>query len=136
MTKSTVTKLFVGSLIAIMGGIFLMALGGLLALSGTTVTTSAGDVTGVSLSASAPQMLSLALVGVGILVAGGVAQFAAWIGAMMNTSRLEDKTWFILLLVLGLLSFGLVAMLVYVVAGPDGTEGTTTAQYPSPGGVA
>ena len=133
MTKSTVTKLYVGSLIAIMGGIFLMALGGLLALSGTTVITSAGDVTGVSLSASAPQMLSIALLGLFTVIAGGVAQFVAWIGALVNTSRLEDKTWFILLLVLGLLSFGLIAMLVYVVAGPDGTEIAPTAQHPAPG---
>ena len=63
-------------------------------------------------------MLSLVLAGLLIVIAGGVAQFVAWIGALMNTSRLEDKTWFILLLVLGLLSFGLIAMLVYVVAGP------------------
>ena len=133
MTKSSVTKLFVGGLIAIMGGIFLMALGGLLALSGTTFVTSSGEVTGVNFNASAPQMLSLVLAGLMIVIAGGVAQFVAWIGALMNTSRLEDKTWFILLLVLGLLSFGLVAMLVYVVAGPDGTESSTTARQPSPG---
>lgn len=133
MAKSTVTKLFVGSLIAIMGGIFLMALGGLLALSGTTLVTSGGDVTGVHVSGSAPQMLSIALAGLFVVIAGGVAQFVAWIGALMNTSRLDDKTWFILLLVLGLLSFGLIAMLVYVVAGPDGMEIPATGQHPSPG---
>ena len=133
MTKSTVTKLFVGSLIAIMGGIFLMALGGLLALSGTTLVTSSGEVTGVHFNASAPQMLSLVLAGLMIVIAGGVTQFVAWLGALMNTSRLEDKTWFILLLVLGLLSFGLIAMLVYVVAGPDGMEIPATGRHPSPG---
>jgi hypothetical protein len=30
--------------------------------------------------------------------------------------------WFIILLVLGLVSFGLVAMIAYVIAGPDGTK--------------
>ena len=42
-------------------------------------------------------------------------------GALLNTAQLEDKTWFIVLLVLGLLSFGLVAMIAYVIGGPDGT---------------
>ena len=51
--------------------------------------------------------------------------FVAWIGAVINTSRLEDKTWFLLLLLLGLFSFGFIAMLVYVIAGPDGTQAAT-----------
>jgi hypothetical protein len=55
------------------------------------------------------------------IVGGAIGQFIAWIGAVVNTSRLEDKTWFVVLLVLGLLSFGFIAMLVYVLAGPDGT---------------
>ena len=37
----------------------------------------------------------------------------------------KDKTWFVLLLVLGILSFGLVAMIAYVIAGPDGTRRPT-----------
>jgi hypothetical protein len=57
-----------------------------------------------------------------VTIGGGIGQFVAWIGAVINTSRLDEKTWFIVLLVLGLLSFGLVAMLVYVLAGPDGTQ--------------
>jgi hypothetical protein len=35
-----------------------------------------------------------------------------------------------LLLVLGLLSFGFIAMLVYVLAGPDGTEANTRHMQP------
>ena len=46
---------------------------------------------------------------------------SAWIGALVNTSALDDKTWFVILLVLGVLSFGFIPMLVYVLAGPDGT---------------
>ena len=33
---------------------------------------------------------------------------------MVNTARLEDKTWFVVLLVMGLLSFGFVAMVIYI----------------------
>ena len=68
-----------------------------------------------------PAAFGLALLGLLGIVAGGIGQFVAWIGAVVNTSRLDDKTWFVVLLVLGLLSFGFIAMLVYVLAGPGGT---------------
>ena len=56
---------------------------------------------------------------------GGLVQLAAWIGALVNTYRLQDKTWFAVLLAGGLLglAFGLLgfaAMVAYLVAGPDG----------------
>lgn len=54
---------------------------------------------------------------IGVFAAGLVV----WFGALINTSYLEDKAWFILLLVLGLLSFGFIAMIAYAIAGPDGT---------------
>jgi hypothetical protein len=52
---------------------------------------------------------------------GTVIAIAAWAAALLNTSRLEDKTWFTTLLVLGLVSLGWVAMFAYVAKGPDGT---------------
>jgi uncharacterized membrane protein len=59
----------------------------------------------------------------GLVIMGGlVGGLVSWIGALLNTAALADKTWFILLLVLGLLSFGLVAMIAYVIGGPDGTR--------------
>jgi hypothetical protein len=69
----------------------------------------------------------------GIAVLGGiVVQFVAWIGAVLNTNQLVDKTWFNVLLwcgiaaiVLSLLSglgalVGWGLMIVYLVGGPDG----------------
>ena len=66
-------------------------------------------------------MIGLMIVGTLAIVAGAIGQFVPWIGALLNTSRLDDKVWFIILLVVGLFSFGFIAMLVYVLAGPDGT---------------
>ncbi len=54
-----------------------------------------------------------------ITAAGTLAAVAAWGGALLNTSRLEDKSWFIALLGLGLVSLGWVAMIAYVLRGPD-----------------
>lgn len=131
MTKSTVTKMFVGSLVAMVAGLFVVAAAFVLALATGTFEMTGPDVTGFHLSASAPAALGLALIGALAIVVGGIGQFIAWIGAVVNTSRLDDKTWFVVLLVLGLLSFGFIAMLVYVLAGPDGTGAPDQSHRPA-----
>jgi hypothetical protein len=80
------------------------------------------DVVGVNSSAFTWTMIGLmALAGVA-MICGAIGGLVAWIGALLNTARLDDKTWFVLLLVLGLMSFGFVAMVAYVIAGPDATR--------------
>ena len=128
MTKSTVTKTFIGSLIAIVGGVVAMAIGLLVALTTGTFEMTGPDVTGFQLGSSTPEVVAFGIIGVIAIVAGGIGQFIAWIGALVNTVNLPDKTWFVVLLVLGLLSFGFIGMVVYILAGPDGTA---TTQQPS-----
>ena len=133
MTKSTVTKIFIGSLFAIVGGVVLLVAGLLLAYTSGAFIMRGPDVVGIHPSAFTWSMAGLAIVGILAVIGGALAQFVAWIGAVLNTSRLEDKTWFIVLLVLGLLSFGFIAMIVYLVAGPDGTR--QSAQQTNPLGA-
>jgi F0F1-type ATP synthase membrane subunit c/vacuolar-type H+-ATPase subunit K len=121
MTKSTVTRLFVGSLIAIVAGLILLATGLFVGYANGAFEMSGPDVSGIRSTPFAWSMVGLGLLGVLAIVGGGIGQFVAWIGAVLNTSRLEDKTWFVLLLVLGLLSFGFVPMVIYLFIGPDGT---------------
>ena len=92
------------------------------------------DVTGFQLSSSAPAAFGLAFIGLLGIIGGAIGQFAAWIGAVVNTARLEDKTWFVVLLVLGLLSFGFIAMVVFILVGPDGTA-TTRQPASQPAGT-
>ena len=55
------------------------------------------------------------------MAAGGViAGFIAWIGAVLNTWQLESKAWFVALVLTGIFNFGFIAMVIYVIAGPDG----------------
>jgi hypothetical protein len=61
-----------------------------------------------------------------VIAAGAIAALVSWVGALLNTVQLDDKTWFVLLLVLGLFSFGWVAMIAYVFWGPDSTRHGTT----------
>jgi len=63
---------------------------------------------------------------------GALGQFVAWIGALLNSAQLHDKTWFLVLLLVGLFSFGFIAMVVYVIAGPDGMEALSHALAGAP----
>jgi hypothetical protein len=130
MTKSTVAKIFIGSLFAIAGGVVLLAAGLVLAYANGSFIMRGPDVVGIHPSAFTWSMAGLAIVGILAVIGGALAQFVAWIGAVLNTSRLEDKTWFIVLLVLGLLSFGFIAMIVYLVAGPDGARQSAKVTNP------
>jgi len=122
MSKATVTRLFIGSVIAAGAGAILLIIAVGLAQANGLFVMNASNVVGVQ---GGP--LALALLGLGI--AGGLAIVGAmiggllsWIGALLNTSQLESKAWFLVLLLLGIFNFGFFAMIAYVIAGPDGTS--------------
>jgi hypothetical protein len=92
---------------------------------------SGPDVTGVHSTPYASGIVGLAIVAALAIIGGFIGGLVSWIGALLNTSQREDKTWFIVLLVLGLLSFGLVAMIAYVIAGPDGSKATAGQVAPA-----
>ena len=129
MTKSTVTKLFIGGIVAVIAGIVLTVAAVLIAYFSGAFLMSGPDVVGVRPTPQAWTFIFLGLVGVLAFIGGAISGLVAWIGALLNTAQLEDKTWFVLLLVLGLLSFGLVAMLAYVIAGPDSTRQPASPGY-------
>ena len=122
MTKSTVTRLFVGGIVAVVAGLVLGFAALIAAYTSGALVMDGPDVTGVQATPFAWTMVALVIVGMLAIVGGAIFGLVAWIGALLNTAQLEDKTWFVLLLVLGLLSFGFVAMIAYVIAGPDGTQ--------------
>jgi hypothetical protein len=122
MSKKNVTRLFVGALVAVGAGLVL----GFTAL-GTALATDAIDFGGsyvidVKGGSGAWTALGLIIIGSLVILAGTVAALVSWLAALLNTWQLEDKLWFASLLALGLLGFGVVAMIAYVVAGPDGTK--------------
>ena len=75
-------------------------------------------ITGLGYVVSYPRIAIPVLLYLLAMIGAVIGQFVAWIGALINTSQLQDKTWFVVLLVCGLLSFGFVAMVIYLVAGP------------------
>jgi hypothetical protein len=121
MSKATVVKLFVGSVIAVIAGALLAFAAVWIAYANGVFVMQGPDVVGIDATPFAWTMVGLAIVAMLSMIGGFIGGLVSWIGALLNTAQVEDKTWFVLLLVLGLLSFGVVAMIAYVIAGPDGT---------------
>ena len=121
MKKLTVTKLFLGSLAAVVGGLILGFVAVWAAHTNGVFVMNGSEVTGIESTPFAWTMIGLAVLGGLVMMGGAIGQFIAWIGALFNTIQLADKVWFIVLLLTGLFSFGFVAMIVYLFAGPDGT---------------
>jgi hypothetical protein len=133
MSKKTVTRLFVGALVAFGAGLALGFAALWAALASDAIDLGGDYVIDVEGGSGAWIALGLVIVGSLVMLGGTVAGVVSWIGALLNTWELEDKIWFGSLLVLGLLGFGVVAMIGYVVAGPDSTkEGVTRPQLAGP----
>jgi hypothetical protein len=133
MTKRTITILWlIGAGVLVVGG--LLALFSSLALASHVGTLTNNYQPGVTMYPDGYfwTLVSFIVLGGVAVVGGGIVQFVAWIGAVINTNRLVDKTWFNILLWCGIVGivlgplFGLGAlfwwglMIAYLVGGPDG----------------
>jgi hypothetical protein len=105
MSKPTITRLFVGAILAAAVGLVLV-----LAAIWTAI------------SSDVPVTVALVVVGSLAMLAGTVAAVVSWAGALLNTWQLEDKTWFASLAALTVFGLAVPAMVAYVIAGPDGTR--------------
>jgi hypothetical protein len=121
MSKATVTRLFIGSGIAIIAGAILGIAAVWLAIANDVFVMSGPDIVGIHGSALAWSLLGFGIVGGVAMVGGAIGGLVSWIGALLNTWRLESKTWFAVLLLLGIFNLGFFAMVAYLIAGPDGT---------------
>ena len=122
MSRSSIAKMFGGSLVAMVAALVLLAVAGGLAYANDSFVMDGPDVVGVRSTPFGWVMMGLAALAVLTLIGAAVAQFVAWIGAVVHTAELPDKTWFVVLLVLGVFSFGFIAMVIYLLAGPKDPE--------------
>jgi hypothetical protein len=127
-----VTKLFIGSVIAGIAGVILGGTAVGIAAANDVFVMNGQQIVGVQGGTLAWSMLGIGVVG-GLVIAGAmIGGLVSWIGALLNTSQLESKTWFLVLLLLGIFSFGLFAMIAYVIAGPDGARPAAPVSAPTP----
>jgi len=134
MTKSMIVKLFWGSLIGLVAGLVLMGITVALAINNHIFVMSGPDVTGIKSGALSWTLLGLMGLAVLLLLFAAVAHFVAWIGAVLNTAHLPDKTWCVVLLIVGLLGLVFIATVAYVIAGPDGLKVKEQASALPPAG--
>lgn len=120
MSKASVTRLFIGAAVAVVAGLIVALAAVVAAIAGGVVTIGGPAVITVYGGPFAGTLIWLVIASL-LISAGALAALASWIGALLNTVQLEDKSWFAALLVLGIFSLGWIAMIAYVVAGPDGT---------------
>lgn len=149
MPKPTITKAWLAGLVVLVAGLIVggVSLGFMLALGGHFVPAPSGNGYDFvpTLDGFFWTMLGLTIGGFVIAAIGGTVQLVAWIGALVNTYRLEDRTWFVVLLVGGLVGLGFAlagfaAMVAYLIAGPDGLTREqpprTTESMPRPTALA
>jgi hypothetical protein len=132
VSKLTVTRLFIGSLIAFGAGVIIAVLAIGIAVANDAFVMAGNDIVAIQGGTLSWALIGVAILG-GLAAAGGViAGFVAWIGAVLNTWQLDSKAWFIGLLLLGIFNFGFVAMIAYVIAGPDGKAAAAARVASSP----
>ena len=131
MTKSTITKTWVGGLAVFAGGIVVAIVGVFLMLAYGGTFSRIGGSSNYDFT---PSMNGPFWTGVGIIVAGGlvalvgsIVQLVAYIAGLVNSYALPEKAWFWVLVAGGLLSLafapvGFAVMVAYVVAAPDGRD--------------
>jgi hypothetical protein len=120
MSKATVTRLFIGSGIAIVSGAIVAIAAVWLAIANNVFVMAGPDIIGITGGALAWSLLALGILG-GLAVAGGfIGGLVSWIGALLITWQLESRTWFAVLLLLGIFNLGFFAMIAYLLVGPDG----------------
>jgi hypothetical protein len=129
MTKSTITRTWIAGLVVLAAGLVVggISLGLMLAYGGTFTAAPSGN--GYDFVPRTDSFfwttVGFMLLGFTVAAVGGIVQLAAWVGALINTNRMADKTWFAVLLIGGLVGLvfapvGFAAMVAYLVAGPDG----------------
>jgi hypothetical protein len=135
MFKATVTKLFLGSLIAFGAGTIVAIFAIAIAVANNVFVMDGNDIAAIQGGTLAWVLIGLAILGVLAAAGGVIAGFVAWIGAVLNTWQLDSKAWFVGLLLLGIFNFGFIAMIAYVIAGPDGKAAVAARISPAPVGA-
>jgi hypothetical protein len=132
MSKATITRLFIGSIVAAVAGAVITIIAVGLALANDVFIMNGPDVVGVEGSALALSLLGLGIAGGLAIVGGMIGGLVSWIGALLNTAQLDRKAWFLGLLLLGIFNLGFLAMIAYVVVGPDGTNAAASHRAVAP----
>lgn len=120
MSKPAITRLFKVAVAFVVAGSVSGTAVAIWALANGAVALGGSQLVTVHLATLAGALVGLVIASL-LTSIGTIAAIVSWVGALANTAHLENKTWFTTLLVSGLVSFGWVAMIAYILRGPDST---------------
>lgn len=135
MSKATVTRLFISSALAAVAGAILAIVAVSVGIANDLFVLNGSDVVGIKGSTLSWALIGLGLVSGLAIVGGLIGGLISWIGALLNTAQLDSKAWFVALLLLGIFNLGIVGMIVYLIAGPDGTTAAPRSAAPASAAV-
>ena len=135
MTKPRVTRIFLGGALAIIAGAIAAIAAVWIGIANNVFVMNGEDIAGLRDGAVTWSLLGLGVIGSLAIVAGLSAGLVSWVGALLNVAQLERRTWFVVLLLLGIFNLGVLGMLGYIVAGPDGATRVSPHQAPAPAGA-
>ena len=120
MSKATISRIFIGSMITVIAGVIVAIAAITVAFANGVFIMDGPDVVGVRGTGLSWAVVAIVVLS-GLVVMGGlIGGLVSWIGALLNTAQLDDKVWFVILLLLGIWNLGVFAMIAYVIGGPDG----------------
>ena len=119
MRRSVIVKAFWGGLVGLAVGTVLLLVAAAVVVGNNVLVLDGPDVVGVQPGAATWASITLTAVAALIMLGAAVAQFVAWLGAVLRMADLPATTWFVVLLAAGLLGFVVPVTLAYVIAGPD-----------------
>lgn len=119
MSRKTVLQIFGWTLVGMITGLVLLTTAVAALVSNHAFIMDGPDVVGLRSTGFTWTMIGIGVAGALLVIGGAIGQFVAWIGALVHTMEVTDKTWFVVLLVTGLLGAGLVGMIVYLIAAKD-----------------
>ncbi len=132
MSRRTVQQIFVWTLVGMIAGLVVLVTALIALVANHAFIMDGPDVVGFRATPFTWTMVGIGVAGVLLVIGGAIGQFVAWIGALVRTVELTDKTWFVILLVTGLLGVGLVGMIVYLIAAKEPDDRAAAGQTHRP----
>jgi hypothetical protein len=119
-------------LIAFVGGLALSTVVLVLSVRTSGLRMRGPDVVGVNTNPAGVSIVVMAVVAALLFIAATTAQLVVWVSTMVETAQRADKTWFVMLLAVGLLGLIGIANLLYLTVvpkllGPGPRQRATTA---------
>jgi hypothetical protein len=119
MSRRAIRRRFLAGLVGLLLGLALGACSLALGNAAGMYVLEQGAIVGVRLTSLGYVAVAVAAGAALTLVGGLLAVVIAWSAAMANARAAMSRRWFVGLVVLGVPTFGVLAVLAYVTAGPD-----------------